>query len=210
MKRTLSLIIPLVVASGEILSGGNFHAEPVAFSADQMALAISEMGSIAERRIATLVDPALNYGLPAFLSPDPGLNSGLMVAEVTAAALMSENKQRATPCSTDSTPTSANQEDHVSMACHAAYRLLEMNENLARILAIELLTAAQGVEFRLPMKTSETLQKSIALLRQQVDSLAEDRYLADDLAAATDLVKSGELVFEIDGNVFPDLISFMR
>ncbi len=115
---------PLVlVETGEIVSGGNFHAEPVAFAADQTALAISEVGALAERRIATLVDPALNFGLPPFLTPEPGLNSGFMIAEVTAAALFAENKQRANPCSTDSTPTSANQEDHVSMAAHGARRL---------------------------------------------------------------------------------------
>ena len=119
---------PLVILEGgRIVSGGNFHAEPVAFAADQIALAVSEIGAITERRIATMVDPALNYGLPAFLSPEPGLNSGFMVAEVTAAALMAENKQKAAPCSVDSTPTSANQEDHVSMACHGARRLLDMN-----------------------------------------------------------------------------------
>ncbi|MCP4391526.1 MAG: histidine ammonia-lyase, partial [Gammaproteobacteria bacterium] len=123
----------VVIEDGSILSGGNFHAEPVAFGADQCALAITEIGSITERRIATTVDPAQNFGLPAFISPDPGLNSGFMIAEVTAAALMAENKQRATPCSIDSTPTSANQEDHVSMACHAARRLGEMNHNLANI-----------------------------------------------------------------------------
>jgi histidine ammonia-lyase len=123
---------PLVlVETGEIVSGGNFHAEPVAFAADQIALALSEIGAISERRIATLVDPALNFGLPPFLTPDPGLNSGFMIAEVTAAALYAENKQRATACSIDSTPTSANQEDHVSMAAHAARRLSDMADNLA-------------------------------------------------------------------------------
>ncbi len=129
-----------------IVSGGNFHAEPVAFAADQIALAIAEIGAIAQRRVALMVDPTLNFDLPAFLSPAPGLNSGFMIAEVTSAALMSENKALANPRSVDSTPTSANQEDHVSMACHAARRLLEMNDNLGRILGIELLTAAQGVE----------------------------------------------------------------
>lgn len=130
---------PLVFEDGSILSGGNFHAEPVAFAADQIALAIAEIGSIAQRRIALMVDPTLSFGLPAFLTPDPGINSGFMIAEVTSAALMSENKQKAAPCSVDSTPTSANQEDHVSMACHAAYRLLAMNANLTRIIGIELL-----------------------------------------------------------------------
>ena len=201
---------PLVVGNDEILSGGNFHAEAVAFAADQCAIVISEMGSITERRIATLVDPALNYGLPAFLSPNPGLNSGFMVAEVTAAALMSENKQKSMPCSVDSTPTSANQEDHVSMACHAAYRLLDMNENLARIIAIELLTGSQGIEFRQPAKTSKTLQQIIALLRKQVDRLGNDRFLAHDLEAATQLVKSGEIITQIDSGMLPKLTAYTR
>ena len=180
---------PLVIReSGEILSGGNFHAEPVAFAADQIALAVAEMGAIGERRIATLVDPALNYGLPAFLSPEPGLNSGFMVAEITAAALMAENRQKAMPCSVDSTPTSANQEDHVSMACHAARRLDGMNRNLAQIVAIELLAAAQGIGFREPLETSTTLQKVIKRLRQRIPALGPDRYLADDLRVAADLV----------------------
>ena len=201
---------PLVVGDDEILSGGNFHAECVAFAADQCAIAISEIGSITERRIATLVDPALNYGLPAFLSPNPGLNSGFMVAEVTAAALMSENKQKSMPCSVDSTPTSANQEDHVSMACHAAYRLLEMNENLARIIAIELLTSSQGVGFREPVKTSAILQSTIALLRKQVEPLGDDRFLADDLEAATGLVRGGEIIDAMEESVLPTLTSLIR
>src|SRR6476660_9131072 len=163
---------PLVlVESGEIVSGGNFHAEPVAFAADQIALALSEIGAISERRIATLVDPALNFGLPPFLTPEPGLNSGFMIAEVTAAALYAENKQRATACSIDSTPTSANQEDHVSMAAHAARRLADMADNLATILGIELLVAAQGIGLRLPHSTSPALAAVIAVLREQVPAL---------------------------------------
>jgi histidine ammonia-lyase len=196
---------PLVfVEDGSIVSGGNFHAEPVAFAADQMALAIAELGAIAQRRIAMLVNPALSFGLPAFLSPDPGVNSGFMIAEVTAAALMAENKQRATPCSTDSTPTSADQEDHVSMATHAARRLAEMNDNLAGIVGIELLIAAQGVDLRKPLTTSTPLQAVVAALRARVPALAEDRYLAPDIEAATALVRSGALV-EAAGNLFPVL-----
>jgi histidine ammonia-lyase len=196
---------PLVfVEDGSIVSGGNFHAEPVAFAADQMALAIAELGAIAQRRIAMLVNPALSFGLPAFLSPDPGVNSGFMIAEVTAAALMAENKQRATPCSTDSTPTSADQEDHVSMATHAARRLAEMNDNLAGIVGIELLIAAQGVDLRKPLTTSTPLRAVVAALRARVLALAEDRYLAPDIEAATALVHSGALV-EAAGNLFPVL-----
>jgi histidine ammonia-lyase len=185
---------PLVLLdTGEIVSGGNFHAEPVAFAADQIALALSEIGAISERRIATLVDPALNFGLPPFLTPDPGLNSGFMIAEVTAAALFAENKQRALPCSIDSTPTSANQEDHVSMAAHAARRLSDMADNLAAIVGIELLVASQGIELRLPHLTSPALTAVIAALREQVPALGADRYMADDIAKAKALVEAGKL-----------------
>ena len=185
---------PLVlIETNEIVSGGNFHAEPVAFAADQIALALSEIGAISERRIATLVDPALNFGLPPFLTPEPGLNSGFMIAEVTAAALYAENKQRAMPCSIDSTPTSANQEDHVSMAAHAARRLHDMADNLAHILGIELLVAAQGIELRAPHATSAALTAAIAALRAQVPALESDRYMAGDIARASALVGDGAL-----------------
>jgi histidine ammonia-lyase len=201
---------PLVlVETGEIVSGGNFHAEPVAFAADQIALALSEIGAMSERRIATLVDPALNFGLPPFLTPDPGLNSGFMIAEVTAAALYAENKQRAAPCSIDSTPTSANQEDHVSMAAHAARRLSDMADNLAVILGIELLVAAQGITLRLPHLTSPALTAVIALLREQVPALGPDRYIAEDLATAKALVEAGALpaaaISALQSNPFPIL-----
>ena len=201
---------PLVlVDSGEIVSGGNFHAEPVAFAADSIALALSEIGAIAERRIATLVDPALNFGLPPFLAKDPGVNSGFMIAEVTAAALYAENKQRAAPCSIDSTPTSANQEDHVSMAAHAARRLIPMTDNLGVILGIELLVAAQGIELRAPATTSQPLRDVIAVLRARVASLDVDRYMATDLAAAAALVHSGQLLTvsaaAAGANPFPDI-----
>ncbi|MGY4175692.1 histidine ammonia-lyase [Bradyrhizobium sp. USDA 4518] len=185
---------PLVlVETGEIVSGGNFHAEPVAFAADQIALALAEIGATSERRIATLVDPALNFGLPPFLTPEPGINSGFMIAEVTAAALYAENKQRAMPCSIDSTPTSANQEDHVSMAAHAARRLSDMADNLAAILGIELLVAAQGITLRAPHSTSAPLAAVIAALREQVPALAADRYMADDLARAAALIEADAL-----------------
>jgi histidine ammonia-lyase len=185
---------PLVlVETGEIVSGGNFHAEPVAFAADQIALALSEIGAISERRIATLVDPALNFGLPPFLTPEPGLNSGFMIAEVTAAALFAENKQRAMPCSIDSTPTSANQEDHVSMAAHAARRLSDMADNLGHIIGIELLVAAQGIEQRAPHATSRPLAAVIAALRAEVPALTDDRYMAGDLARARALITSDVL-----------------
>ncbi len=184
---------PLVLSDGSIVSGGNFHAEPVAFAADQIALAVAEIGAISQRRIALLVDPTLNYGLPAFLSPAPGLNSGLMIAEVTTAALMSENKQLAHPASVDSTPTSASQEDHVSMACHGARRLLQMTQNLFWIIGVEAMTGAQGIEMRGPLKTSPSLQAVIGVIRETVPALAEDRYMAPDLDAAGALVASGAL-----------------
>lgn len=190
---------PLVLReTGLIVSGGNFHAEPVAFAADQIALAIAEIGSISQRRIALMVDPTLSYDLPPFLTPEPGLNSGYMIAEVTTAALMSENKHLANPCSTDSTPTSANQEDHVSMAAHAARRLTRMNANLSGIIAIELLCAAQGVEFRTPLKTSPSLQSVVAALRGKVATLGDDRYLAPDIKAATDLITDGTIIDAAD------------
>lgn len=185
---------PLVlVDSGEIVSGGNFHAEPVAFAADQIALAIAEIGAIAQRRVALMVDPTLSFDLPPFLTPAPGLNSGYMIAEVTTAALMSENKHLANPCSTDSTPTSANQEDHVSMAAHGARRLLRMNTNLTHILGIELLCAAQGIDYRAPLETSESLAQAVDVLRSRVPTLTSDRYLADDIAAAALLVEQGSV-----------------
>lgn len=195
---------PLVfVEDGTIVSGGNFHAEPVALAADQIALAIAEIGSISQRRIALMVDPALNYGLPAFLSPNPGLNSGLMIAEVTSAALMSENKQKAAPCSVDSTPTSANQEDHVSMACHAARRLLGMADNLGRIIAIEMLTAAQGIEYRAPLQTSQQLLLVLNRFREDVATLGDDRYLAPDIERSNDLVRSNAILDTIIEDVLP-------
>lgn len=186
---------PLVISeTKDILSGGNFHAEPVAFAADQIAIAIAELGSIAQRRVALMVDPALSFDLPPFLTPDPGLNSGYMVAEIAAAGLMSENKHLANPCSTDSTPTSANQEDHVSMAAHGSRRLERMNENLTHIISIELLCAAQGIEFRHPLKTSSMLQSVIARLRDKVAALEEDRALSEDIKTVAGFIKGGELV----------------
>lgn len=180
---------PLVIAeTGEILSGGNFHAEPVAFAADQIALAVAEIGAIAQRRVALMVDPTLSFDLPPFLTPEPGLNSGLMIAEVTTAALMSENKHLANPCSTDSTPTSANQEDHVSMAAHGARRLGRMTQNLSVILGIEAMCAAQGIEQRAPLKTSTRLQAVMASLRAVVPTLQQDRYLAPDIQRAATCV----------------------
>ena len=185
---------PLVFASeGEVISGGNFHAEPVAFAADMIALALCEIGSIAERRISLLTDPTLS-GLPAFLTPKPGLNSGFMIPQVTAAALVSENKQMAHPASVDSIPTSANQEDHVSMATHGAYRLLRMARNTGHVIAIELLAAAQGCDFHGALASSEPLERVRALLRRAVPHLDDDRLMAPDIGAAMALVAGGALV----------------
>ena len=184
---------PLILSDGQIVSGGNFHAEPVGFAADMIALAVAEIGAVAQRRVALMVDPTLSFDLPPFLTPDPGLNSGFMIAEVTTAALMSENKHLANPTVTDSTPTSANQEDHVSMAAHGARRLERMVANLNAILGVELLCGAQGVEFRAPLVTSVPLQHVIARLRRDVPTLTTDRAVAPDIAAATRLIADGDI-----------------
>jgi histidine ammonia-lyase len=186
---------PLVLAGeGVIVSGGNFHAEPVGFAADMIALALAEMGAISQRRVALMVDPTLSHDLPPFLTPDPGLNSGFMIAEVTTAALMSENKHMANPCVTDSTPTSANQEDHVSMAAHGAFRLAKMVENLAVIQAVEALCAAQGIEVRAPLVTSPALRRVVTTIRAAVPALEQDRFLAPDIERAARMVCDGDLV----------------
>jgi len=179
----------LFTGGGEVLSGGNFHAEPVAFAADTLALAIAEIGSLSERRTAVLVDPKMS-GLPAFLVEHSGVNSGFMIAQVTAAALVSENKSIAVPCSVDSIPTSANQEDHVSMATHAARRLGRMLENAAAVVGIELLAAAQGIDFHRPAKTSPALEQVHAGIRAEVPFYDADRYFAPDIQAAQSWVKS--------------------
>ena len=176
----------------EALSGGNFHAEPVAFAADMIALALCEIGSISERRTAMLVDPALSR-LPAFLTKKPGPNSGFMIPQVTAAALVSENKQKAYPASVDSIPTSANQEDHVSMAAHGARRLMGMAENLTAVIGIEWLAAVQGCDFHDPLQSSQILEGARALIRARVPTLDEDRHFHPDMREAIDLVRAGAL-----------------
>ena len=167
-----------------MISGGNFHAEPVALACDAMAVAIAEIGAIAERRIAMLIDAGVSR-LPPFLTRDAGLNSGFMIAHVTAASLASENKSLAHPASVDSLPTSANQEDHVSMATFAASRLQPMIANTAHILGIEWLAAAQGIEFLRPLTSSNALEQAQALLRAACPSVERDRYLAPDIERAT-------------------------
>jgi histidine ammonia-lyase len=187
----------LFVEQGDVLSGGNFHAQPVAFAADMLALAVAEIGSLSERRIAVLVDPKMS-GLPAFLVENSGVNSGFMIAQVTAAALVSENKTIATPCSVDSIPTSANQEDHVSMATHAARRLGPMVENAAAVVGIELLAAAQGIDFHRPARSSASLEQVHAGIRADVPFYAADRYFAPDIEAAKKLVQSGRFATFVD------------
>ena len=184
---------PLVFPeTGEILSGGNFHAEPVAMAADRIALALAEIGAIAERRIALLIDPGFSL-LPAFLTPSPGLNSGFMIAQVTAAALQMENKHLAGPVSTESLPTSANQEDHVSMATYAARRLGDMADNLAHLLAVELMAAAQGIEFRRPLRSSPRLEAAVATVRASSARLEDDRPLGPEIAALAGSILAGRL-----------------
>ena len=193
---------PLVFAdAGEVLSGGNFHAEPVAMAADMIAIALAELGALSERRIALLTDAAMS-NLPPFLVAKSGLNSGFMVAQVTAAALASENKGLAHPASIDSLPTSANQEDHVSMAAHAARRLGEMAANARGIVAIELLAAAQGLEFRRPLRSSAPIEAAFEEIRARVPSLDEDRAMAPDIAAIEDLVRSGMSLRRLPAGLF--------
>lgn len=181
---------PLVLDDGSVVSGGNFHAEPVALAADQIALGLCEIGNISERRTAILVDPKMS-GLPAFLVKESGLNSGFMIAQVTAAALIAENRMHAHPASVDTVPTSANQEDHVSMATHGARRLLDMAENAASVVAIELLAACQGLDFRRPLRSSATLERAAQEIRALVRPYEQDRYFAPDIEAVTRLVQTG-------------------
>ncbi len=181
---------PLVLDDGTGVSGGNFHAEPVALAAYQLAITLCEIGNLSERRTAILVDPKMS-GLPAFLVKESGLNSGFMIAQVTAAALVAENRMMSHPASVDTVPTSANQEDHVSMATHGARRLLEMSENAASVVAIELLAAAQGLDFRRPLKSSAPLERAAQEIRALVRPYDRDRYFAPDIAAITAYVRSG-------------------
>ena len=185
---------PLVFAdTGDILSGGNFHAETVAMAADMLAIALSEIGALSERRMSLMIDTHLS-GLPPFLVENGGVNSGFMIAQVTCAALASENKTLAHPASIDSLPTSANQEDHVSMATFAARRLRDIFDNVAGILAIEWLAACQGLDFRKPLQTSERLQSLMQLLRKDVPFYDKDRYFAPDIEAAKQLIKRHDLM----------------
>jgi histidine ammonia-lyase len=190
-----------ILFGDEALSGGNFHAEPVAFAADMLAIALCEIGSISERRTAVLVDPKMS-GLPPFLVEDSGVNSGFMIAQVSAAALVSENKSLAFPASVDSIPTSANQEDHVSMATHAGIKARRIAGNAAGAIGIELLAAAQGLDFHAPLRTAPELRPAVAAIRAQIPFYASDRYLADDIGWAKQAVLDGLLSGEVERSVF--------
>ena len=193
---------PIVFADAdEAVSGGNFHAQPVAFAADMLAMALCEVGSISERRVAVLVDPKMS-GLPPFLVEDSGVNSGFMIAQVTAAALVSENKSLAFPASVDSIPTSANQEDHVSMATHGAMKAGRIARNAAGAVGIELLAATQGIDFHRPLRTSPQLDPAVQEIRRHVAHYAADRYLADDLAWAKEAVLAGSISAEVEARLF--------
>lgn len=199
---------PLVFSKeNDIISGGNFHAEPIAMVADNLALAIAEIGALSERRMALLIDSHMSK-LPPFLVEKGGLNSGFMIAQVTSAALASENKSLAHPASVDSLPTSANQEDHVSMATFAARRLSEMAENTAGVVAIELLAACQGIDFRAPLKTSPLLEEAKALIRGMVTFYDQDRYFAPDIKKAQDLVQAGAFNHLVGTDLLPSFASF--
>ena len=194
---------PLVfLENGTVKSGGNFHAEPVAMASDTLALAIAEIGSMSERRIAMLIDHKIS-GLPPFLVKDAGVNSGFMIAHVTAAALVSENKALAHPACVDSIPTSANQEDHVSMATYAARRLYDMTTNTANVVGVELLAAAQGVDFHFPLLTAPPLQNVMRILREQVGHYHEDHYFAPDIRIATRLVEAGTFLPFVGRKMLP-------
>jgi histidine ammonia-lyase len=193
---------PLIFDNGDVISGGNFHAEPTAFAADYLALAAAEIGSISERRGSILLDSSIS-GLPAFLTEKPGLNTGLMMGQITAAALTSENRQKAAPGVVDSVPTSANQEDHVSMATHTSRRLSAMAENLQAIVAIELLIAAQACDFHAPLKLSDPIERVRSLLREQVPPLDEDRWQKPDQVIAIDLVRSGKVIEAVGADLLP-------
>jgi histidine ammonia-lyase len=185
----------------EAVSGGNFHAQPVAFAADTLAMAMCEIGSISERRIAVLIDPKMS-GLPPFLVKDSGVNSGFMIAQVTAAALVSENKSLAFPASIDTIPTSANQEDHVSMATHGAMKAGRIARNSAGVVGIELLSAVQGLDFHRPLRTAPRLDKVVEAVRNRIPHYDADRYLADELAWAQEAVLGGGLCMDVLAEIF--------
>ncbi|MEZ4404666.1 MAG: histidine ammonia-lyase [Kofleriaceae bacterium] len=185
---------PLVVEGGEMISGGNFHGQPVAITLDFAAIAIAELANISERRVEQLVNPQLSSGLPPFLAPDSGLNSGFMIAQVSAAALVSENKVLAHPASVDSIPSSAGREDHVSMGAHAALKLAQIHDHVRTVLAIELLCAAQGLDLRRPLTSTPPIEAVHAVIRAKVPAMMVDRPISPDIAAVRALIDDGSLV----------------
>jgi histidine ammonia-lyase len=195
-ERELSAVIdnPVVLEDGRISSNGNFHGAPVAYVLDFLAIAVADLGSIAERRTDRALDKNRNAGLPPFLADDPGVDSGLMIAQYTQAALVSENKRLATPASVDSIPSSAMQEDHVSMGWSAARKLRTAISNLTHIIAIELVTAARAIELRAPLTPSPVSAKIISALRQSVAGPGPDRYLSPELIAASEFVAAGKVM----------------
>ena len=197
--RELSAVIdnPVVLEDGRISSNGNFHGAPVAYVLDFLAIAVADLGSIAERRTDRALDKNRNAGLPPFLADDPGVDSGLMIAQYTQAALVSENKRLATPASVDSIPSSAMQEDHVSMGWSAARKLRTAVDNLTRIIAIELVTASRAIELRAPLKPSPVSAAIISELRKTVAGPGPDRYLSPELMAATNFVAAGKVMSAI-------------
>ena len=209
VRRILSVEInavtdnPLVFENDEIVSGGNFHGQPVAFALDFMGIGVAELANISERRIEQLVNPALSSGLPAFLAPNVGLDSGFMIAQVTAAALVSDNKRLAVPASVDSIPSSANREDHVSMGMHGAVKAWEILKNTETVLAIELICAAQGIDFRRPLKSSPGVEALHALVRTRIPTLVEDRVLYPDIESAMTLVRSPDLLQAVENATGP-------
>jgi histidine ammonia-lyase len=194
---------PVVLPDGTVTSNGNFHGAPVAYVLDFLAIVTADVASIAERRTDRLLDPARSHGLPPFLADDPGVDSGLMIAQYTQAGLVSENKRLAVPASVDSIPSSAMQEDHVSMGWHAARKLRTVVGNLRRVLAIELVAAARGLDLRAPLRPGPATSSALAALRERVAGPGPDRFLAPELAAAEDLIASGELRIAVEASAGP-------
>ena len=194
---------PMVMPDGRVASCGNFHGAPVAFACDFLAIAAAEVGAIAERRTDRLLDPSRSHGLPAFLAPDPGVNSGMMIAQYTQAAIVAQNRRLAAPASVDSLPTSAMQEDHVSMSWGAARKLRTVVANLTRILAVELVCAARGLEIRAPLSPAPATAAALQTLRAHVPGVGDgrDRWLAPELAAAEALVRSGDLQHAVEQTI---------
>ena len=204
MEHVLSIEInavtdnPLVFENGDIISGGNFHGQPVAFALDYLGIVLAELANISERRIEQLVNPHLSSGLPAFLAREVGLNSGFMIAQVTAASLVTDNKRLAAPASVDSIPSSANREDHVSMGTHSAVKARKILEQVETVLGIEALCAGQGIDLRRPLQSSAGIEALHKRLRDDISALDKDRVLYPDIRKATELVRNGALLTAVE------------